>query len=211
MNTSHAIDHPSGIQAVRLGNPAEGLLYTPGTPTFRWYVDAIRDGVVRISPAPASAGEVLVGSVSIGNPGDWVVRRPSKGSLSVWPDQQMTEYLAAWDAVEDESSRELSAIVEGQKRYATYNGAGGFHLDVGDKRLLVWGGTEDRVLAQLRTPKGEQALYLAQALLKAGGVGDDYRVLSAQEYERLSTDRAAIRQELVAELTQMQDYEEDDD
>lgn len=36
-------------------------------------------------------------------------------------------------------------------------------------------------------------------------------LLSAQEYERLSTDRAAIRQELVAELTQMQDYEEDDD
>ena len=211
MNTSHAIDHPSGIQAVRLGNPAEGLLYISGTPTFRWYVNAIRDGVVRISPDPTSVGEVLVGSAFIGNPGEWVVRRPTKGPLSVWSDQQMTEYLAAWDAVEDEDNRELDAIVKGQKRYATYNGAGGFHLDVGDKRLLVWDDTEDRVLAQLRTPKGEQALYLAQAILKAGGVGDDYRVLSAQECERLSTDRAAIRQELVAELTGAQDYEEDDD
>lgn len=176
MSTSHVIDHPSGMQAVRLGNPAEGLLYTPDTSTFRWYVNAIRDGVVRISPDPARVGEVLVGSAFIGNPGDWVVRRPSKGPLSVWSDQQMVEYLAAWDAVEDESGRELSAIVEGQKRYATYNDAGGFHLDVGDERLLVWDDTEDRVLAQLRTPKGEQALYLAQAILKAGGVGDDYRV-----------------------------------
>lgn len=209
MNTSHAIDHPSGIQAVRLGNPAEGLLYIPGTPTFRWYVNAIRDGVVRISPTLAD--EVLVGSAGVARSGDWVVRRPSKGSLAVWPDQQLTEYLAAWDAVEDEDNRELAAIVKGQKRYATYNDVAGVSLDVGDERLLVWNNQEERILAQLHTPKGEQALYLAQALLKAGGVGDDYRVLPTQEYERLSTERAAIRQELLAELAGAQDYEEDDD